>query len=76
MVKVADVFATLVIASSMLFLVYDSLYLLRRYLPSIVRKINTKFHSVDIEEDPLDSKTISIGSQQSGGNDAMDRDDH
>jgi len=47
----------------MLFLVYDSVYLLRRYLPSLVRKINAR-RTIDLEEeDPLGGKSITVVKQ-------------
>lgn len=55
----ADVFAALVIGSSLLFIVVDSVYLVRRYVPTLVQKIRNRSFSIE-EEDPLNGKTINV----------------
>lgn len=68
----ADVFAALVIGSSLLFMVVDSVYLLRRYIPALVQKVRSRSFSIE-EDDPLDGKSINIVKRVNDN--PMDKDD-
>jgi len=57
---VADAFAAVVIIASMMFLVYDSLYLLKRYVPALVRKVKSRTIIDPDSEEFLQGKTISL----------------
>lgn len=58
----ADAFAAVVIGAAMLFLIYDSLYMLRRYLPRIIRKVK---HRVMIDPEATEAlqegRTLDLG---------------
>ena len=70
---VADAFAAFVILSSMLFLAYDSLYMLRRYLPRIVRKVKHRVMiDPDAEEVLNQGKTLDLGKALNGRSDDDD----
>lgn len=68
----ADVFAALVIGSSLLFMVVDSVYLVRRYIPALVQKVRNRSFSIE-EEDPLNGKTINVVKRVNDN--PMDKDD-
>lgn len=69
---VADAFAAMVIIASMMFLVYDSLYLLKRYVPALIRKVKSRTIIDQDSEEFLQGKTISLtkpGAETSGDKD-------
>jgi hypothetical protein len=71
----ADAFALLVIMSSVAFLAYDSLYMLRRYLPRIIRKVKHRVMIDPDAEEALQGKTLDLGKALRGsGNNQPDDD--
>lgn len=72
----ADAFALFVIMSSVAFLAYDTLYMLRRYLPRIIRKVKNRVMIDPDAEDALNQgKTLDLGKALRGNNNQMDDDD-
>ena len=72
----ADAFALFVIMSSVAFLAYDTLYMLRRYLPRIIRKVKHRVMIDPDAEEALQGKTLDLGKAlQGGGNNNTPDDD-
>lgn len=57
----ADAFAFFVIMSSVAFLAYDTLYMLKRYLPRIIRKVKHRVMIDPDAEEALQGKTLDLG---------------
>lgn len=72
---IADAFAFFVIMSSLAFLAYDSLYMLRRYLPRIIRKVKHRVMIDPDAEEALEGKTLDLGKALRGAGSSKDDDD-
>ena len=67
-----DAFAAVVIFSSLMFLVYDSFYLLRRYIPAVVNKVRNRVKFNPEEDDLLKGNTINLVKPGNNNDNSLD----
>lgn len=72
----ADAFAALVILSSFLFLAYDSIYILSRYIPRVILKVkNRVMIDPDAEDAVNQGSTLDLGKALKGAQGGRNDDD-